>query len=829
MGYRFIDNNGTFELEGANFTKDLYLPLCNEAGMMSCVTPTFGGDAKLDRNTFILPPVSTWDLHTSRATRNFWLCFPDGTMRSATGESVWQKASYDAVKLRAGMLWQQTETEITAGSGEQRLKCTVTAFVPADATTAEAMRISIENMSDGEAVFTPTAVIPLYCRSADNIRDHRHVTSLLNRIFADENGVRVIPTLSFDERGHIKNRTEYFVAGCSDSGRPVRIFPTAEDVLGESGEWDRPDGIRAAEAGPAAFGAVKTADCGGYDIASCRDRVFEGHEAAGGLMFEECRLKKGERAEYFIFIGAHDRDEEYSSPAKVLERFGTGRLYEAGLEAVKKYWAERIVLKTETGVSDFDSCMRWVALQPYIRRIMGCSFLPYHDYGKGGRGWRDLWQDCLALLLMEPQRVRGDLLNNFAGIRTDGTNATIIGTKPGEFIADRNNIVRVWMDHGLWPWKTVKLYLDRTGDYDFLKEEQTYFKDAQRLRSRKDWIARAEEEARNTPCAGTEEKTSGNAPEPASLTVKGTVFEHLLLMHLCVAGDLGEHGYMRLRGADWNDALDMAPDRGESVAFTAAYAGNLAELAAACRKLGSTVGLHGSIAGLLRAMGDAGDDTDARSEAVRSYCMRPVGTAQDGIEEVPAEETARILEALSGDIMRRIRENERMESGDFVWYNGYYDNCGRRVESLEDKRVMLTGAVFAIMSGTAPDSDLDAMIRTADSFLLREGSGGYALNTRFENGEYYASNLGRAFGFSYGDKENGAVFCHMAVMYAYALKQRGRREAADRVIRELYEASADFDTSAMYPGIPEYFNLRGRGMYTYLTGAASWLLLYFFE
>lgn len=42
---------------------------------------------------------------------------------------------------------------------------------------------------------------------------------------------------------------------------------------------------------------------------------------------------------------------------------------------------------------------------------------------------------------------------------------------------------------------------------------------------------------------------------------------------------------MRLRGADWNDALDMAEDRGESVAFTCAYAGNLKQLANYIRML----------------------------------------------------------------------------------------------------------------------------------------------------------------------------------------------------------------------------------------------------
>ena len=61
----------------------------------------------------------------------------------------------------------------------------------------------------------------------------------------------------------------------------------------------------------------------------------------------------------------------------------------------------------------------------------------------------------------------------------DGTNATIIGEKQGEFIADRNNITRVWMDHGFWPFLTTKLYIDQTGDIGILNKEVPYFKDRQ--------------------------------------------------------------------------------------------------------------------------------------------------------------------------------------------------------------------------------------------------------------------------------------------------------------------------------------------------------------
>ena len=196
-----------------------------------------------------------------------------------------------------------------------------------------------------------------------------------------------------------------------------------------------------------------------------------------------------------------------------------------------------------------------------LRRIYGCSFLPHHDYGKGGRGWRDLWQDCLALLIMNPEGVKEMLLGNFGGVRIDGTNATIIGTKQGEFIADRNNIARVWMDHGLWPLMTTALYIDQTGDLSILLKENTYFKDKQ-------------------VCRGNETDSfykEGEQPVLRNAQGQeyfGSILEHLLVQNLTSFYEVGEHNHMRLRGADWNDAMDMAKERGESVAFTAAYAGN---------------------------------------------------------------------------------------------------------------------------------------------------------------------------------------------------------------------------------------------------------------
>ena len=56
------------------------------------------------------------------------------------------------------------------------------------------------------------------------------------------------------------------------------------------------------------------------------------------------------------------------------------------------------------------------------------------------------------------------------------------------------------------------------------------------------------------------------------------ILEHILLQNLVPFFNVGEHNNIKLEGADWNDGLDLAPNRGESVAFTAFYASNLLEL-----------------------------------------------------------------------------------------------------------------------------------------------------------------------------------------------------------------------------------------------------------
>ena len=789
---RFIDEEGTFVVQNPEEISYLYFPLAGETGLKSSVTPTLGGDNKLDQETFLLEPVSAENMHNNRSTRNFWCVTGEGCW-SATGVSAEQEAErftpmQDESSLEAGPLWQTVRRE----SRKFGLRAEITSFIPPQ-ENVEILYVRITNTADSEQSIKNVAAIPVYGRSADNIRDHRNVTSMLHRIHTTEYGVQVKPTMSFDEKGHRENHRIYYVLGTGGMGeRPKGFYPTWDAFLGEGGTFLRPRAV------------YENLPCSGPGTKAA------GREAMGGIVFPEITLKPDESTEYIVLLGISEDEEDvrriqasYSTSAQVLQ----------ALEETKAYWKDCANIRFHTGNSDFDHWMHWVGIQPFLRRIFGCSFLPHHDYGRGGRGWRDLWQDCLSLLLMDPSGVREMLVKNFGGVRIDGTNATIIGSGDGNFIADRNGIARVWMDHALWPFMTTRLYIDQTGDLDILNEPAPYFKDPQTARGTEVDELWSEKEG---SCQRTE---SGEI-------YQGTILEHLLIEHLAGFYEVGAHNIYRLRGADWNDALDMAAAHGESVAFTCAYAGNLRDLSALMRCLeGQEITLPEELLVLLSDDKEVYGDISRKTELLHRFLQSCRHTLTGKTVRITADVLAQNLKGKADWLMDHLRRQEWMDMGeDGGWFNSYYDDHEQRVEGISERgvRMMLTGQVFAVMSGTASSGQISKIVKSADRYLYRGEIGGYRLNTDFHELKF---DMGRMFGFAYGEKENGAVFSHMTVMYANALYKRGFVREGWKALSSLADTAMDFETSRIYPGIPEYFRDDGRGMYHYLTGAASWYLL----
>lgn len=706
--WKFIDDQGMFVAHNPHKLSRLYFPLANEAGIMSSITPNLHGDIKLDHNSFVTVPVSADDLQNTLYNRNIWV--------NVEGLGAWPFAFGDTDEslVEAGGLWHKS-IKINKKFG---IKVEVLNFIPVNKDTVELMEVTITNISNKKLRITSTIAIPIYARSADRIRDHRHVSSLLNRVKVSKSGVVVTPTMSFEERGHMFGSKSYFVVGCDENARPpIGSFPTLLEFCGEGNSLLKPDGV------------LKNIQ------PKTKSEIYrQGKEAIGALKFKETHLPKNGSLKYIICTGAVSADQ---NPEKILAGYNSSKKIEKELSLNKRFWSDRVnALRLSTGTKDFDRWMCWVGIQPFLRRIFGCSFLPDFDYGRGGRGWRDLWQDSLTLLLSAPDEARQMLINNFGGVRIDGSNATIIGKKPGEFVSDRNNISRTWMDHGLWPFMTVKLYIDQTGDFSILDEKAPFFESS---------------------------KTD-------------TILKHILVQHEREFTKIGANGNFMLEGADWNDGLDMAGEKGESAAFTSAYAGNLMDLAGILEK---------------------------------------INYKKEAIDEIRRK---------ADNLIGHIRKDEwiTVKSG-YSFFNGYYDNSGNRVEGdfNNNVRMTLTGQVFPIMSGAAsPEQALEAY-KSAKKYLWDPKLKGFRLNTDFKE---IQPNLGRAFSFAYGEKENGAFFSHMNVMFAYALYKRGFVKEGYEVLDSIYNMCLNTKVSKIYPCIPEYFNSDGRGLYSYLTGSASWLM-----
>lgn len=232
QGWKFQGDQGEFKLLHPENYSYLYFPLVNEAGMMSAITPNLHGEITTSHNTFLMEPVSVESLHNSKASRNFWVHIEGYGAWSASGNSARQNAQqFSNVKeqsyMEAGFLWHK----LTRENSEIGLKAETVNFVPVGGDQVELMKVRLTNTGNSPIQLTPTAAVPLYGRSADDLRDHRHVTSLLHRIFTSEHGIEVQPALSFDERGHRINKVTYSVLGSEASGNAPTGFSQSQRSL----------------------------------------------------------------------------------------------------------------------------------------------------------------------------------------------------------------------------------------------------------------------------------------------------------------------------------------------------------------------------------------------------------------------------------------------------------------------------------------------------------------------------------------------------------------------------------------------------------------------
>ncbi len=728
-----------------------YFPLFNFKGLRSTISPYWGGDVKLSHHHYATEPTTALDLYHLSMSRNI-IFDVDGTLYFANGQTHLQQN--DQVHVEADFLSHKIIRD------NQKNRMEILSYVPLS-DTVELHKITFTNTSDKQIKLTITTAIPLYSRSADNIRDHRHVTSLLNQTEVVDFGVINQPTLSFDERGHKTNHHIYSVYAQSHELNIQGYIPIMDDFMA-GGNTLFPRGLNH-------LSPVGTS--------------INGYEAIGAIQFQPIDLKPQGSVTFYLSIGIHESKESSLSSRNLLNE----KMFNHELSKVHTFFDQYLKgLSFRIGDETQSQALSWVVLQPMLRRYFGNSYLPHHDYGRGGKGWRDLWQDLLALIMMNDASVTDMLYNNFFGVRIDGSNATIIGDKPGEFKADRNMITRVWSDHGAWPLLTVKMYLDETGDLDFLLRKQGYFQDQ---------FTHYTKKTRPFDTPYVKNKDQG--------AYQGTILEHLLLQNLVGHHNIGEHGFVKLEDADWNDGLDMAHKKGETIAFTHMYANNLRILADMINTLdGDTIELFIEMEELL--------NTNVSLSHFFDRMLHFSGESITYSKKIVVDR----LKILAEDRIKHLINN----AFDHGRFQSYFNNDGLDVDN--PSSMNLTGQAMALLSQTATFDQAVKTAKTTRTKLFQPQLGGYQLNTNYHQ---VLTNMGRAYGFAYGHKENGAVFSHMAMMYAYGLYQYGLVHEGREAWHTLFARALDKD-AYVFAGIPEYFTDRGIGMYPFLTGSASWFL-----
>jgi cyclic beta-1,2-glucan synthetase len=267
-------------------------------------------------------------------------------------------------------------------------------------------------------------------------------------------------------------------------------------------------------------------------IAPLKNQISSGNDGVG-VIHQVLQIPPGQEKEVLFFLGEENTLQGARESSISYKSLST---WKTEWENVKNFWEEattRIQVKTDD--PSFDLLMNgWL-----IYQTLSCRILAKTGYYQcsGALGFRDQLQDSMALLTVDPQRTRNQLLLHASRQFVEGDVQHWWSPPAGKGVRTK------FSDDYLWMPYCLLRYLEVTGDLSILDEIVPYLEG--------EHLKENEQEIYFLPHVSS---------------VQASLYDHCILA-LDRALKFGSHGLPLMGCGDWNDGMNEVGyhGKGESV------------------------------------------------------------------------------------------------------------------------------------------------------------------------------------------------------------------------------------------------------------------------
>ena len=509
-------------------------------------------------------------------------------------------------------------------------------------------------------------------------------------------------------------------------------------------------------------------------------------------MGKSLSVEPGKRETVDSFVGMMEGEGDVtpafdSAIATLVERYSDEAELGKTFQGVVDFWDRYpSFLQLDLGEADLDTYVGHnlpfqVLYQTYVSRAFAWTQKSYRE--TGFREIQDIYASMYYLCAMGKGGLVKELLSSWI------VNVFPMGYAYHDFTF-KGKEPGDCSDDQLWLVQAVYRYVRLTGDVAFLKEKY--------------------------PMAGTDGKTrSLRETLVAILTYSGRI-------------SVGKHGLPLLDKADWNDTLRLDKRVMKGPEKEGLYRRQLAESG---KPYGSAL-------------------ENDMSESVMNACLLKI--AADEVAEMASWSS----HASDGDLARGISRDifESMQAN--AWKGEYFARClindgrghdylgangdGLALEEGRDGTYFLNSFSWSILAGVADEDQIKVMLGKVRENLRTDA--GLRLSTLVDF-DKLGIDTGTALYFP-GDRENGGVFKHAAMMATVAALRASKTVADPELAGELAEmAFFMIDKTLPFRTLADPFVIKGNPRFCtqynnsetrenigpMLSGTATWLTLAFFE